>query len=227
MLKLALIGREIQHSLSQSVYEEILKAPVNYQLLDYENEKNIPSLSSLLNQFDGISVTAPYKSFIFNKVQASEKAKLVKGVNCIKLASKEILGTITDYPATDLLFKKYYSYKKFARVVLLGDGVMAKIVEDILNREKIGFFQFSRRKNQDFHDLNHKKKFPQGPTFIINTCSRDYVYSSDVKEGDYFWNFNYHHFAQEYIKEFCSYIDGKQLLKEQAKFALKYWGHKF
>ena len=47
MLKLALVGKEISHSLSQKMYEDLLKQKVDYSLLDYSSNQLIPPLSVL------------------------------------------------------------------------------------------------------------------------------------------------------------------------------------
>lgn len=41
MLKLALIGKDIQHSLSPAIYHKYLGDSLKYDLLDFENEEII------------------------------------------------------------------------------------------------------------------------------------------------------------------------------------------
>ena len=52
--KLALIGKNIAHSKSPEVYKTLLDNNVEYTLLDFISENEIPKLSELLKTFDGI-----------------------------------------------------------------------------------------------------------------------------------------------------------------------------
>ena len=73
MIKLALVGKDIQHSRSGEIYRRLLKTDIQYDLLDYENSALIPPAADLFKVYDGISITSPYKKHFLN--QFLEKLK--------------------------------------------------------------------------------------------------------------------------------------------------------
>ncbi len=127
-LKFALIGKNIGHSKSPEVYKRILGREVDYALLDYETEKDIPDLRALISERQRISVTAPYKSFCFRKcAKTSELAKRLEAVNALALENDLVVGENTDALAVRDIFRENYS--SVSHVLLLGDGTMSRVVK--------------------------------------------------------------------------------------------------
>ena len=120
-MKLALIGRNIAHSRSQQMYEKLLDHPVDYTLLDYENEGEIPTAKKLLNEFDGISITAPYKTHFLKQVKLTSGALQIGAINCLHFRPKDgqIYGTNTDLSAFEEIFVHEKSSKSIFILIIL------------------------------------------------------------------------------------------------------------
>ena len=78
MYKFALVGKDISHSLSQSIYERLLQQAIDYTLLDYEKSEDIPTLSYIFNNgLKGLSITSPYKSYFYNDVICEDELAIL------------------------------------------------------------------------------------------------------------------------------------------------------
>ena len=109
------------------MYEQLLVQKFSYDLLDFSNEDEIPSLDVLSQSYDGINITAPYKKHFLNQVHLSDDFFSRVGINCIDLSTKEFMATNTDYSAMEsILSERFFDYEE---VVLLGSGVMANCLE--------------------------------------------------------------------------------------------------
>ncbi|MEX0798541.1 MAG: hypothetical protein WEB87_03205 [Bacteriovoracaceae bacterium] len=219
-----MIGENIQHSLSPSIYAELLGDKVDYTLLDYEHFADIPPLKELLGPFDGVSVTAPYKKFVFKKVDRSEEAaSRLQAVNAVKLENGFIWGANTDAKAFNEIFKEKF-FEKNMTVLILGDGAMSKVAKTFLETEEIDHKVLSRKlgnlQNLEGY-LNQAKKAP----LIINACSREFTLDFASSKQLKIWDFNY---DLPKHSSFCHahnhhYFDGKELLFRQARYALRFW----
>ena len=67
-MKFALIGKSISHSLSPKMYRDIFQCELDYELLDIQDEKELPSLSRLASLYNGVNITSPYKKFYSDSV---------------------------------------------------------------------------------------------------------------------------------------------------------------
>lgn len=220
MHKLALVGKNIQHSRSQEIYERILNQPVDYTLLDYQSSAEIVAASKLLELFEGVSITAPYKTHFLNQID--ELQSPINVVNCLKKENGKIIGTNTDYLACKEILQNYVN-NDFSKIVLLGDGSMADVVKNILEKMKLDFDQLSRKLNNltkdKIDDLSSDK------TLIINTCARQFTFPGELKASILFWDMNYNleHHARAFAEAPAQYVDGIELLELQAKYALSFW----
>lgn len=221
MHKLALVGKNIQHSKSQSIYEKLLLKKVEYSLLDYDSDKEIPLAEELLGRFEGISITAPYKKHFLNELDSNESP--IKIINCLKKVKGKIIGTNTDYLACVEILNSFHKDKNINEYLILGDGAMADVIKNILEEKKLIYDQLSRSKhNLQKENINSLIK---NNTLIINTCCREYKYSGIVSSNLYLWDLNYNldHNAQLFDNQPDRYIDGMGLLELQAKYALSFW----
>ncbi len=220
--RLALIGRDISHSKSKLIYESILSVPVDYTLIDCSQEFEIPPVNELLSEYSGISITAPYKKHFIKEVVLTPEAKQTSAVNCLYRGKTGPMGTNTDFVALKKLVPQMVKECRPNKIVLLGSGTMAKVISICLNDLDCNFISISRKSNgpiEDF-DLNSVGK----QLLVINCCHRDFVFRGDISRDSTFWDLNYSHSHSELLSERCTYIDGEQLLFEQAKVALSCWG---
>lgn len=225
MITLALVGKNIQHSLSPQVYADLLGSDLKYHLLDYPDGSDIPKLEDLFCRYslDGLSITAPYKKHFLDQLSSVNKSlQKFEGVNCIKKTNKGFYAINTDYLAVkgELI---NLSPELFDNVIILGDGVMSKMTQVILDELGVHFQIYSRRLNFDMDGLSFDHQI--GKILIINSCARDYLFRGKLPSGAVFWDFNYNHIFHESTipDQMIRYIDGTKILKLQALEALKFW----
>ena len=127
MLKLALVGKNIQHSKSPDIYRGFLGNDIQYDLLDFAHQKDIPRASELLALYQGVSITSPYKKHFLSEIQMSPEVSLLGAVNCLRLKEGIIEGENTDYLAIDSIILAWIKDFKKINVIIMGDGVMSDI----------------------------------------------------------------------------------------------------
>lgn len=221
MHRYALIGKNISHSQSPQIYRKLIHEQIKYDLLDYPGENEIPSAQDLFKIYDGINITSPYKKHFLNQVELSGPAKLIGAINCMKKFDGKIFAENTDFPAVVDLLKRYLEKDNF-EVVILGDGVMAKLTTLALKHLNKDFKQYSRKTVEHFALLNlldHDRQL------IINTCARDYIFQGKVTSNSIFWDYNYSNPKQEFALKgkVQKYVDGLELLHLQAQYAVAFW----
>jgi shikimate dehydrogenase len=226
MLKLALVGKNISHSKSQQMYEEILQEEVNYTLLDFQNESDIPTAKELLLEFDGVSVTSPYKKHFIEESKIDPECKDLNAINCLRLNNNIVEATNTDYKAVKT-YLATFNESSSLKVILLGNGAMSFMTQKILRANKISFKVFSRKNNGDITNLDLRDHFENNNDvkLVINSCSREFVFKGKLPKNSIFWDYNYNLTPHlETLPLLCEeYIDGLSMLKSQAVHALEYW----
>lgn len=217
MLKLGLVGKNISHSKSKNMYESILNERVDYYLFDYSEEVDIPCLNEIFNKVSGLSITSPYKTHFLKNVVMEKSIEHLQAINCISKRSGKFFATNTDYLAVRSIIKKEYSSKN---IILLGDGVMAKVTLAAIKELGLSVKQYSRREDGDLNKVDL-----MGPdSLVINACGRSFEFNNKLGSDSIFWDYNYSFNPHEqYFKGDSRYIDGLSLLHLQAKYALEFW----
>lgn len=233
MIKLALIGKNIQHSKSPEIYRRLLNCDIQYDLLDFENASQIPKAQNLLDNYQGISITSPYKKHFLTELELSPNAKVLNAINCFGKKDKKIIGENTDYLAILDILNSFISTHGSLNVVILGDGVMAKVTEVALSSLAIEYKIFSRKLTLDFNQLRTSEIFKnsfksQGQKLIINTCAREFIFSLPIERDAIFWDYNYNFLPHlnSLPAKVSKYIDGLEMLELQARHALAFWSIK-
>lgn len=224
-MKLALIGRNISHSLSPKLQKEIWKENlVGYDLIDVPDEASLPSLDELALKYDGINITTPYKESYLEVVKIeSALAKEIGAINTINLKDKT--ATNTDILATEKILSEYLLQNPELEVHLLGAGVMARMTQLICQKIKIPFQQYNRKTHGDLTYLDLSKLDKNA--LVINACSRSFTFKGDISSQVMFWDFNYSFDSHRYLaQKVKAYIDGQDLLLQQAIFAAQFWQRK-
>lgn len=226
MIRLGLLGKSIQHSRSKFIYEELLHKKIHYNLYDFSSVLEIPNLDFFAQNNDGISITSPYKEHFINSVILSKEAEVIGAINCIKFEDSKFCGFNTDYFACEELIHKYNLYNE-AALVIFGNGPMARMILFLLKNYKGEIHHLYRTSNFQINDFNfnciHSNDFS-----IINCCSRGVVFNHNFnhKKLNKFWDLNYGQDGLFSHIPHNAFINGLELLKLQAKFALKIWGIK-
>lgn len=224
-MKLALVGKNISHSLSPKLQKEIWKDQLlTYDLIDVPDISQLPSLSDLALKYDGINITTPYKEAYIKDVKiVSDLAKMIGAINTISLKDKT--ATNTDILATEKILNRFYRDNPLLQVHLLGAGVMARMTQLISKKLNIPFYQYTRATHGDLTHLDLKKLDENA--LVINACSRSFTFKGDISSQVSFWDFNYSFDPHRYLaQKVKTYVDGQELLWEQAKFAALFWQHK-
>ncbi|MGI4991358.1 hypothetical protein ACRXCV_01940 [Halobacteriovorax sp. GFR7] len=222
MLKLGLLGKNIQHSKSPEIYNELFDGQVEYSLLDINDEKDIPQLEEIFSNLQGLSITAPYKKHFLNDVSLEESVKEIGAINCIKYDGTQFFGTNTDYlAAKEIILNNSYEQKE---IVMLGDGAMTNMFKVLFKELNINYHQFSRKKNGDLNSIKYDSFVSLDKALIINCCARQFQFNSVLSKNSIFWDMNYsHEYHQSFLSNKLTYVDGSELLYLQAVEAKKFW----
>jgi shikimate dehydrogenase len=224
-INLALIGKNIGHSRSPELYRKYLSNPHTYTLIDIQHDDQLPSLKELSEKFNGINITTPYKKSYLGQVELVEGLKGVESINCLRFENGKAIATNTDYFALEKLFDDYELHLKCSLRVVLGGGTMAELITKILRDRGMTYQQFTRGQHGSLNDLDYislPEEHGQDLS-IINCCSRDFVFSSPIPTGTFFWDLNYDLPAHRSLATSCTYVDGFSLLEKQALLAIEHW----
>lgn len=225
-MKLALIGKSIQHSKSPSLYHEIIGSHVQYDLLDYSNANDIPCLEELSRIYQGINITSPYKThFLDHVIIEDQKVKALGSVNTISFSDK-FYATNTDVIAAEKILRRYQSQFPQIKVILLGSGSMASMLKILFKELNISYSARSRKNNDDMSFLDLKPEWKHNEKIlVINSCSRDFVFQGTLHPEFLFWDLNYDFKPHQNTlpSQVLSYVDGQEMLRLQAEAAANFW----
>lgn len=226
-MKLALLGYHISHSLSPQIYKELLGNGISYELLDIADKNKIPSLTELSQKFDGINVTAPYKEFFFEEVIVEDPlVKKLKAINTIAFREGRAVATNTDLIAVRMILEDFSKQFPHLNMVLLGNGVMARLTLLVAEELQIPCRQIARSLGDEIEYLDLRPfENEHFQTIIVNSCSRDFSFKGILSPSFIFWDYNYKFLPHESTLPSLvkSYIDGQEMLVLQAKAAIKFW----
>lgn len=230
MNRFALLGKNIAHSKSPEIYRRLISPTIQYDLLDYQKVEDIPSLETLFRDYGGVNITSPYKEHFLKKVFLSEKASEVGAINCLKMVEGKFYGENTDYFAVLDGLNSLLENFEFSTIVILGDGVMSRVAKAALGELNRSAFQFSRKLTEGFNqlDLSQLSSEQNGRVLVINTCSRDFIFSGILPSDAIFWDFNYNFpsHMQQIPPKVHRYIDGYEMLERQAFYAVSFWSNR-
>lgn len=223
LLKFALIGRDISHSLSPEIYQRLISQPHTYDLIDCASADAVPSVTELAQTYTGINITAPWKEIFFP--YADPASREWGAVNCLRFQDGTAIATNTDALALQELIPKVTEVFKGHEFVILGDGVMSKVFMKILESLGLPGVVRSRKKGDDISRANFSNDDKGSRTIIVNACSRSFEFQGQLGAGCVFWDLNYRHLAhaKNASTQGWTYIDGYELLETQAKYAVKFW----
>lgn len=226
MKKFALIGKNIKHSRSPAIYKEIIPIEFSYDLIDIMDAKQLPSIEDLSAAYCGINITSPYKEHYFNRALSVDVPLSLSAINCISFFDNSVKMTNTDYIAVRwLLLNGAFSKFNVERYCILGDGVMSHLIQSVLIEMKRPFVVISRRKHGDLNLYDYSQLMPDADKFtlLINTCAREFTFTAHLQKQFIFWDMNYDMSHQIHLAKTCHYVDGYDLLYEQAKGAARFW----
>jgi shikimate dehydrogenase len=227
-MRLALLGYPISHSLSPKIYNELLGNKLaSYELLEIQNPADIPTLFELSKKLDGLSITAPHKKhFLKDKIEISELVKNVGAINTLFFKNGKVLATNTDVLATKIILERFQITYPKLKLILLGNGSMAKLTKILASQLGIPLIQKFRMDGVNLSEMNLKELYnPDYQTIVINSCSRSFVFTGELHPSYLFWDYNYDFSAHRDTlpQKVSSYKDGQEMLRLQAIEAIKFW----
>lgn len=220
VIKLGLLGRNISHSKSPELYQQIYGINnVDYRLFDFDEETSIPRLDVLFKDLDGLNITAPYKEHFLSNVEIKDVViQSLKAINCIGHKGKKFYATNTDYSAMKRLLA---DMSKGCEVLILGDGAMSRVTQKACEQNNLRHQIWSRKLTPlEFESM----PIPDRNVLVVNCCARSYVFNHKLPKNALFWDLNYSHSEHERLfKGSSQYVDGLNLLREQALDAAAFW----
>lgn len=223
MISLALLGKNISHSLSPKLYREIYGADnVKYKLLDFQTDTMIPSLEVIFREVDGLNITSPYKQHFLKDVEILNPALAhLDAINCIGRMGQKFVATNTDFTALKRLLPALKINKE---ILILGSGVMAKLVEAVCIENNYSFATWSRKNSPHLFSQMDFNNLPDKNVLVVNCCAREFAFRGQLPPTALFWDLNYLHSEHEMIfARDERYIDGLNLLRAQAVDAAAFW----
>lgn len=226
MMKLALIGKNIAHSLSPAIYQKLFADEVHYDLLDVADASALPALNQLAQNYHGINITSPYKTHYAGQVKVMDSEVLELGaINCIAFTPQGPLGTNTDLIAVRKLLSEYRTTYPELHLIILGRGVMGRLTEIVAGGLHLSYITIDRlsglRPETDLTQFFKSGK----PNLIINATSRNFTFNGVVNKDTLFWDYNYNFIPHQNTLPFKvkMYLDGQEMLWIQAAEAIKFW----
>jgi len=220
----ALIGRDISHSRSPELYRRFIGPHIKYDLLDITSESSLPTVEHLATLYRGVNITAPWKEHYAGYAVAS--AQRWGGVNCLRFRDAKCEATNTDASALREIIPQLNGELKPQSWVVLGDGVMGKMMVALLEELGLPAKNYSRKKGDDLSQLNLSELYNTNQTkIVVNACARSFEFTGNLDGTWVFWDLNYAHKAHEAsLPQRCQrYIDGFSLLETQARHAVMFW----
>lgn len=164
---LALIGKNIKHSLSPLIHNYLInyyKLDMVYVVFDL-NEKfeNFYEFFKNSSNFPGCNITIPYKESAYNLADnINELAREIKAVNTLKHENEIITGYNTDIFGFLYTLEKIICFNMESKnVVILGSGGTAKTAIYALKDKVAGITIVSRSRSKIEHLLSENIKWKE------------------------------------------------------------------
>lgn len=247
-LNLALIGKNIENSLSPVIHNYFCKQQnikANYNLIDTNiiDLKEDEIINLFLSNYIGFNITSPLKERIYNKVLIKDdEVNQIKSINTLaKDKNNNIIGYNTDYYG----FCKSVEFLDLTNknILILGAGGTSRTIIYALKNSNI--FVTNRTKDKlielkkDFKNINLvdilDKNFLNSIDFLINTTTKNQnqinlISTNDLKllnKNCIIYDINYQKQDTFLIRESkkigLQTIDGLNMLINQAAKSFFHW----
>jgi len=244
-----LLGNNIQYSGSPKVHNDyylLNGIPFNYKLFDLQNNEIAYFIENLEdNNIIGFNVTIPYKEHIINFLdKVTSPAKDIGSVNTVVLKNDKLIGYNTDYLGFIKSLKVEGINNLDGRALIIGNGGAAKSVFFALVDLGIEYIDISGRDK-----CKTIRKFPKIDNFIefnsaincnkyriIVNCTplgganhpKEFGFKlQNTSEKNILYDLNYIPEKTLFLKQGeengAKIINGKNMLKFQAHFAIDIW----
>jgi shikimate dehydrogenase len=154
MKSIALLGKKLSHSFSQTYFENKFKvngiSDYRYELLELDSISNLRSIVESREDLVGFNVTIPYKIEIIHYLdELDDTAKKIGAVNTVKVqrhgSSVRLIGHNTDAHGFRFSIKPFLNVHH-QKALIFGDGGAAKAVAYVFDDLGIDYLWVSRNK---------------------------------------------------------------------------------
>ena len=244
MKRFALIGKDIQGSLSPTIHSycfNALSLDAVYNIIDIDSDSCIPDVISKLKSgsLDGINVTAPYKKdFIAYLDQLNPRAESIGSINCIHGNNGKLIGNNTDWFGFGQSLRDFNNFDNV--IILGGGGVVPAVLYYFETRNNFSIYIIGRnlkkiecfeKNNISIYDFNNFDLDVEN-SIIINTIPStakiDWgsVMHNINSQPRFAMDLNYHLKATEFLNYFNSSVkikNGLDMLIHQALMSVDIW----
>ena len=137
-IKYGIIGKNLDYSLAPEVHNQFFDAysiDGTYDIIDIKENQSYEDVVSILMQYKGINVSAPYKKPIIKYLdEISENAKNIGYVNTINNVNGKLYGHNTDVEGFKGLLDIHHLNARGKSFVILGSGSIAKSAIFVLKK---------------------------------------------------------------------------------------------
>lgn len=189
MIKTALIGHPVSHSLSGIIHNAAFRSlgiEGKYEVIDVPQEKLSAVIEKLKNEgYSGFNVTIPYKVDVKSYLSMSDMfAEYAGCTNCVKIKPNGILyGYNTDiYGFSHAIPEKIRNSLKGKKILVLGNGGAARAVSVALGMLEVSQIDFRVRDFEKAQNLKDtvSKIFPKTQFSLIKVIEDISKYSMIV-----------------------------------------------
>ncbi len=235
-MMLALIGKDINYSLSRQIHNLITKVnrlSNNYSIKDLdENSFDEFFKNREFLKYQGLNITIPYKEAVLSRLDLIVGiANEVKAVNTINIKDDLLIGYNTDYCAfKDIVAKETFLSKK---VYILGTGGAAKVCYKVFLEMGFNVVVVTRNKERKMpfkKVINYEKFFKVkkidtlvNATPIGNINNPGLLINKETQKLNFVIDLNYNPLKTELMENAERSINGLEMLILQAIYAQEIW----
>lgn len=243
-MKLGLIGKNLSHSYSQAIHNEIMKRNNihgDYELFEVAEEDLGKKINELKNDgYVGVNITLPYKEKALAFLDdIDERANYIGAINTISFKDGKAIGYNTDYSGFLSLLNHNKVSVKGKDAIILGAGGAAKTVAKVLLDAKTYDLTIVTRSKTEFHNIystsfNFITENPTNCDILINcTPVGMYPHMKEIPIDpaliktpvyiDLIYNPKKTKLMEKYEKDGTKVIGGYHMLVQQALDSHRIW----
>ncbi|MCL2323257.1 MAG: shikimate dehydrogenase [Oscillospiraceae bacterium] len=240
-MKLGLIGKNINHSLSPKIHKiifEELNIEGEYSIFDIESHEIENLLKDcVIEGFKGINVTIPYKVEIMNYLNGvNELVQTIGACNTVLFKDDSLIGFNTDYYGFLSSIERYQIPYNNVKVLILGTGGVSKPVYEFFSKHNENEIYFASRGKKgekiiSYEELNNFKNMDIivncTPCGMYPNISESPVSEDVISEFKYAIDLIYNPFETKFLKIAGSLglicLNGFYMLISQAICAEEIW----